>query len=124
MLFVATSRAALNATPTASAGRTSAVLSLGRLIGAAVGAGLAGTVLAGGLSAATLHTELLYAFALCMIAGIPASALFGGPRRAVSSHEAGASIHKRLRTSSPNRARSPAPTSSSHASRARLFPCV
>ena len=81
MLFVATSRAALNATPTASHGRTSAVLSLGRLIGAAVGAGLAGTVLAGGLSAATLHTELLYAFALCMIAGIPASALFGGPPR-------------------------------------------
>ncbi len=81
MLFVATSRAALNATPTASHGRTSAVLSLGRLIGAAVGAGLAGTALAGGLSAATLHTELLYAFALCMIAGIPASALFGGPPR-------------------------------------------
>src|SRR3984885_14904376 len=81
MLFVATSRAALNATPTASHGRTSAVLSLGRLVGAAVGAGLAGTALARGLSAATLHTELLYAFALCMTAGIPASALFGGPPR-------------------------------------------
>jgi len=81
MLFVATSRAALNATPTASHGRTSAVLSLGRLVGAAAGASLAGATLAGGLSAAALHTDLLYAFALCILAGIPASALFGGPPR-------------------------------------------
>jgi MFS transporter, DHA2 family, methylenomycin A resistance protein len=81
MLFVATSRAALNATPTAYHGRTSAVLSLGRLVGAAVGATLAGATLAGGLSAAALHTELLYAFALCILVGIPASAVFGGPPR-------------------------------------------
>jgi MFS family permease len=81
MLFVATSRAALNATPTASHGRTSAVLSLGRLVGAAAGASLAGATLAGGLSAAALHTDLRYAFALCILAGIPASALFGGPPR-------------------------------------------
>jgi MFS transporter, DHA2 family, methylenomycin A resistance protein len=81
MLFVATSRAALNATPTASHGRTSAVLSLGRLVGAAAGASLAGATLAGGVSAAALHTELLYAFALCILVGIPASALFGGPPR-------------------------------------------
>jgi MFS family permease len=79
MLFVATSRAALNATPTACHGRTSAVLSLGRLVGAAAGASLAGATLAGGLSAAALHTDLLCAFALCILAGIPASALFGGP---------------------------------------------
>src|SRR6201996_8100814 len=79
MLFVATSRAALNATPIASHGRTSAVLSLGRLVGAAAGASLAGATLAGGVSAAALHTELLYAFALCILVGIPASALFGGP---------------------------------------------
>ena len=118
MLFVATSRAALNATPTASHGRTSAVLSLGRLIGAAVGAGLAGTVLAGGLSAATLHTELLYAFALCMIAGIPASALFGGPP-AVSSHEAGASIHKRRVTFEPVARRASRPGTSKNLASAR-----
>ena len=81
MLFVATSRAALNATPTPYHGRTSAVLSLGRLGGAAVGASLAGATLAGGLNAAALHRELLYAFALCILVGIPASALFGGPPR-------------------------------------------
>jgi MFS transporter, DHA2 family, methylenomycin A resistance protein len=79
MLFVATSRAALNATPTAAHGRTSAVLSLGRLVGAAAGASLAGASLAGGLSAATLHTELFYAFALCILVGVPVSARFGGP---------------------------------------------
>jgi DHA2 family methylenomycin A resistance protein-like MFS transporter len=77
ILFVATSRAALNATPTASHGRASAMLSLGRLLGAAAGASLAGTALAGGVSAAALHAELLYAFALCIFAGIPASAMFG-----------------------------------------------
>ncbi len=81
MLFVATSRAALNAVPTASHGRTSAVLSLGRLVGAAAGASLAGATLTRGLSAAALHTELLYAFALCIFVGIPASALFGGRPR-------------------------------------------
>ena len=82
MLFVATSRAALNATPIASHGRTSAVLSLGRLIGAAAGASLAGATVAGGVSAVALHTELLYAFALCMLVGTPLSALFGGRPRA------------------------------------------
>jgi MFS family permease len=81
MLFVATSRAALNATPTACHGRTSAVLSLGRLIGAAAGASLAGATLSGGLSAAALHTDLLCAFALCIVVGIPASTLFGGTPR-------------------------------------------
>src|ERR1700744_1552691 len=79
LLFVATSRAALNAAPVASHGRTSAVLSLGRLVGAAAGVSLAGATLAGGVSAAALHTELLYAFALCVLVGIPAAALFGGP---------------------------------------------
>ena len=39
LLFVPTSRAALNATPLASHGRTSAILSVGRLLGAGVGAG-------------------------------------------------------------------------------------
>ena len=40
MLFVPTSRAALNATPRASHGRTSAILSVGRLLGAGIGAGV------------------------------------------------------------------------------------
>src|SRR5436305_6379090 len=48
MLFVPTSPAALNATPLASHGRTSAILSVGRLLGAGVGAGVAGLLLAGG----------------------------------------------------------------------------
>ena len=52
MLFVPTSRAALNASPKASHGRTSALLSVGRLVGAAVGAGLAGIALDGTLTAA------------------------------------------------------------------------
>ena len=90
-LFVATSRAALNATPTVSHGRASAMLSLGRLLGAAAGASLAGTALAGGVSAAALHTELLWACALCILAGIPASAMFGRPRRA-SAECAGAEV--------------------------------
>src|SRR6201986_341348 len=85
VLFVATSRAALNATPIASHGRTSAVLSLGRLVGAAAGATLAGATLAGGVSAATLHTELLYGFALCILVGTPLSALFGGRPQARAS---------------------------------------
>jgi MFS family permease len=85
MLFVATSRAALNATPIASHGRTSAVLSLGRLVGAAAGASLAGVTVAGGVSAAAVHTELLYAFALCIVVGTPLSALFGARPRARAS---------------------------------------
>ncbi len=80
MLFVPTSRAALNATPLASHGRTSAVLSVGRLLGAAVGAGLAGVALTGTLTAATVHHTLLIAAALCLVIGIPASALLGGGR--------------------------------------------
>ncbi len=57
MLFVPTSRAALNSTPLSSHGRTSAVLSVGRLLGAAVGAGLAGTAIAGGVDASKTHTR-------------------------------------------------------------------
>ena len=49
MLFVPVSRAALNSTPQASHGRTSALLSVGRLLGAAVGASLAGVALSGTL---------------------------------------------------------------------------
>jgi MFS family permease len=73
MLFVPTSRAALNASPLASHGRTSAVLSVGRLLGAAIGAGLAGVALSGTLTASTVHHTLLLGAALCLVIGVPAS---------------------------------------------------
>jgi MFS family permease len=78
MLFVPTSRAALNATPSASHGRTSALLSVGRLLGAAVGAGLAGMALSGTLTASTVHRTLLLGAILCVVIGIPASLLLTG----------------------------------------------
>jgi MFS family permease len=77
MLFVPTSRAALNATPLASHGRTSAILSIGRLLGAAVGAGLAGVALSGTLTATTVHRTLLLGAAVCLLIGIPASSFLG-----------------------------------------------
>jgi DHA2 family methylenomycin A resistance protein-like MFS transporter len=73
MLFVPTSRAALNATPRASHGRTSAILSVGRLLGAAVGAGLAGIALSSTLTATTVHHTLLLGAAVCLVVGIPAA---------------------------------------------------
>jgi len=78
MLFVPTSRAALNASPDASHGRTSALLSIGRLVGAAVGAGLAGVALAGTLTASTVHHALLLGALICFVVGIPASMYLGG----------------------------------------------
>lgn len=78
MLFVPTSRAALNSTPLSSHGRTSAVLSVGRLLGAAVGAGLAGAAIAGGVDASKTHDALLIACAVCVLIGIPASSRLGG----------------------------------------------
>jgi MFS family permease len=77
MLFVPTSRAALNATPLASHGRTSALLSIGRLLGAAVGAGLAGVAIAGGVNSSTVHTALLVACAACVLLGVPAASRLG-----------------------------------------------
>jgi MFS transporter, DHA2 family, methylenomycin A resistance protein len=77
MLFVPTSRAALNATPLASHGRTSALLSVGRLLGAAVGAGLAGVALASGVNGSTVHTALLIACGACLIMGVPAASRLG-----------------------------------------------
>lgn len=75
MLFVPVSRAALNATPTALHGRTSALLSGGRLLGAAIGAGLGGLALADGAGAARVHHALLAAGAACVAIGVPASRL-------------------------------------------------
>jgi predicted MFS family arabinose efflux permease len=77
LLFVPTSRAALNSTQAAAHGRTAALLSVGRLLGAAVGAGLAGLALSGGADAATVHRALLVAGAACVVIGIPAAARLG-----------------------------------------------
>jgi MFS family permease len=73
MLFVPVSRAALNSTPQASHGRTSALLSVGRLLGAAVGASLAGVALSGTLTAESVHHALLIGAAVCLLIGIPSS---------------------------------------------------
>lgn len=77
LLFVPVSRAALNAMPSASHGRVSAVLSLGRLVGAATGAGLAGIALTAGTDAAAVHHALLAACAICLLGGIPVAAHLG-----------------------------------------------
>jgi MFS family permease len=74
LLFVPVSRAALNSTPARSHGRTSAVLSFMRLLGAGVGAGLAGAALSGGATASSVHTALAVAAGLCIFAGLPLSA--------------------------------------------------
>jgi MFS family permease len=79
MLFVPVSRAALNATPDASHGRVSAALSIGRLLGAAAGAGLAGLALSGGIATPAVHEALWVACAACLLAGIPASFLLPAP---------------------------------------------
>jgi MFS transporter, DHA2 family, methylenomycin A resistance protein len=79
MLFVPTSRAALNATPSAFHGRTSAVLSVGRLLGAAAGGALGGLALSGGAGASTVHDALLVACGICLLVGLPASLRLGGP---------------------------------------------
>jgi MFS transporter, DHA2 family, methylenomycin A resistance protein len=78
MLFVPTSRAALNASPMASHGRTSALLSMGRLLGAAIGAGLAGVALAGTLTSSTVHHALLLGGLICLVIGIPAATMLTG----------------------------------------------
>ena len=77
MLFVPTSRAALNATPVAAHGRASSVLSAARLLGAAVGAGLAGAALSGGPTASTMHLALAVAAGVCLLLGIPAASRLG-----------------------------------------------
>jgi MFS transporter, DHA2 family, methylenomycin A resistance protein len=71
MLFVPTSRAALNASPPRSHGRTSALLSVGRLLGATIGAGLAGIALSGTPTASTVHRTLLLGAVLCAVVGLP-----------------------------------------------------
>ncbi len=77
LLFVPTSRAALNATEAASHGRASAILSAARLVGAAVGAGLAGVALASGPSASTTHTAVAVAAGACLLLGVPIATRLG-----------------------------------------------
>jgi MFS family permease len=85
MLFVPTSRAALNATPLASHGRTSAILSVGRLLGAGIGAGLGGAVLSGGTDASTVHDAMLIGCILCLVVGLPAATRLGTARGGIAS---------------------------------------
>jgi DHA2 family methylenomycin A resistance protein-like MFS transporter len=87
LLFVPASRAALNATPSALHGRTSALLSVGRLIGAAVGAGISGAALTGGVDASTVHSVLLGACALCVFVGLPLCTVLSRPARAIAVPE-------------------------------------
>lgn len=82
LLFAPTSRAALNAAPSASHGRVSALLSGGRLIGAGLGAGLAGLALGGSVTASSVHDVLLAAAALCFLIGIPAAMRLAGGKLA------------------------------------------
>ncbi len=77
MLFVPVSRAALNSVPESVHGRASSVLSAARLIGAAVGAGLAGVALSGGATASSVHLTLAVGAVLCLLVGIPLAARFG-----------------------------------------------
>jgi MFS family permease len=80
MLFAPTSRAALNSAPCAVHGRVSALLSLGRLLGAGVGTALAGAAIAGGATASSVHTSLLIGCAVCLLLGVPAASRLGPPR--------------------------------------------
>ena len=85
MLFVPVSRAALNAVPPGVHGRASALLSFGRLLGAATGAGLAGLALSAGPSTSIVHHTLLIAGATCVVAGTSASTLLVAPTATTES---------------------------------------
>jgi DHA2 family methylenomycin A resistance protein-like MFS transporter len=85
LLFAPTSRAALNAAPGASHGRISALLSAGRLIGAAVGAGVAGIALGGSVTATRVHDVLLGAACLCLLVGVPAATRLVRPASTTSA---------------------------------------
>ncbi len=73
LLFVPPSRAALNAVSQAKHGRVSSLLSMSRLLGAAIGAGLAGVALSGGVTRGHVHAALLVAGAACLLIGLPAA---------------------------------------------------
>ena len=73
MLFAPTSRAGLNSVAGSAHGRASALLSLGRLLGAVIGASAATVALSEGPSAAGTHQALLVACASCVVLGLPAT---------------------------------------------------
>jgi predicted MFS family arabinose efflux permease len=79
MLFVPASRAALNSAPYSSHGRISALLSLARLLGAAIGTALAGIAISGHLSTSRVHAALLVGCAACLAIGMPAAWRLGAP---------------------------------------------
>jgi MFS family permease len=81
LLFVPASRAALNAVPQAKHGRVSSLLSMSRLLGAAIGSGLAGLALTGGVTKGNVHAALLVAGALCLLVGLPAASGLSPPNR-------------------------------------------
>jgi len=80
LLFVPASRAALNAVPQAKHGRVSSLLSMCRLLGAALGAGLAGAALSGGVTESHVRIALLCGAGICVFLGLPAT-LALSPRR-------------------------------------------
>jgi MFS family permease len=83
LLFVPASRAALNAVPQAKHGRVSSLLSTCRLLGAALGSGLAGAALSGGVTASHVRIAMLCGAGICLLLGLPASvALSSGKRDA------------------------------------------
>ena len=82
MLFVPASRAGLGSTPQSSHGRVSAILSLGRLLGAMIGASAAGAAVSGGPSASSTHQALLVACGACVVLGLPAACRLRTPCRA------------------------------------------
>jgi MFS family permease len=73
LLFVPASRAALNAVPQAKHGRVSSLLSASRLLGAGLGAVLAGAALSGGVTDDHMRIALGAGAALCLVVGLPAA---------------------------------------------------
>jgi MFS family permease len=89
LLFVPASRAALNAVPQSKHGRVSSLLSMSRLLGAAVGAGLAGLALTGGVTKGNVHAGLLVAGVACLVIGLPAAAELSPRKRGARIEAAG-----------------------------------
>jgi MFS transporter, DHA2 family, methylenomycin A resistance protein len=78
LLFVPASRAALNAVPQAKHGRVSSLLSASRLLGAGVGAVLAGIALSGGVTDDHMRIALGTGAVLSLVIGLPAAAELAG----------------------------------------------
>jgi MFS family permease len=84
LLFAPASRAALNAVPQAKHGRVSSLLSTCRLLGAAVGSGLAGAALSGGVTASHVRIAMLTGAGICLVLGLPASAALASGKHGAS----------------------------------------